>query len=110
MAYAEARGFLDHDQYEHVAAQVRELALHDDPTHSATIDVRPIEGFFEIRDKGGPLRRLNVRVFFALDKPSHTLVVLGTINKKNDGHTPAGDRLRMRRRRRLYLEHHRSTS
>ncbi len=103
-AFGEARCLLDDDQYAHLARQVKELACNQDPTHSATVDVRSIESFYELREKGGILKRLNMRVFFFVDKPRRTIVILGTINKKNDGQTPDGDRIRMRRRMRLYLE------
>lgn len=103
-AFDEAMGFLDADQYEHLAAQVRELATQEDPTHSETIDVQPIEDFYEIRDKGGVLVRINARVFFFVRKSTRTIIVLGAINKKNDGPTPIGDRRRMKRRMKKYLE------
>src|SRR5262245_7895758 len=61
-AFTEAMAFLDEDQYAHVAGQVRELATEDEPTRSSTVDVRPIEDFYEIRDKGGILRKINVRL------------------------------------------------
>ncbi len=103
-AFSEAMGFLNEDQYCHMAAQVRELARQEDPTHRETVDVRPIESFHELRDKGGILGKLNVRVFFFVHKPSRLIVVLGAIKKENDGPIPTGDKLTMRRRRRLYLE------
>ena len=103
-AFDEAMAFLDADQYDHLARQVRELARQDDPTHSQAIDVRPIEDFHEIRDKGGILRDLNARVFYFAHKPTRTIVILGAIKKENNGPTPAGDKIRMRRRKRLYLE------
>lgn len=104
-AYDEAMSFLNADQYEHLARQFRELAAERDPSHSKTVDVRPIvnEGFFELRDKGGILNRINVRVFFFLDDKPPSIVVLGTIKKENDGPTPVGDKVTMRRRKRLYL-------
>ncbi len=98
VAFGEAMDFLDPDQYDHMASQVRELANQGDATHSDTIDVRPIEDYHEIRDKGGILKRLNVRVFYFVHQSARTLVVIGAINKKNDGPTPLGDRVRMRRR------------
>jgi hypothetical protein len=104
IAYEEAREFLDEDQYEHLASQFRELARQVDPTHSETIDVRPIEDFHELRDKWGILRRLNVRVFFLVHKERRTIVVLGAMNKQNEGPTPLGDRVRARFRMRHYLE------
>src|SRR4051794_11182375 len=73
-AYDAAMAFLDEDQYSHMVAQVQELARQDDPTHSETVDVRPIEDSYEIRDKGGILQRLNVRIFFFVHKSSRTIV------------------------------------
>lgn len=94
----EAMKFLNGEQYAHLSQQVRALAQQDDPTHSEAIDVRPIEDYYEIRDKGGILCRLNVRVFFCVEKSRRTIVVLGTINKKNDGPTREPDKIRMRLR------------
>lgn len=106
-AFSEAMGFLGPDQYDHMAMQVRELARQEDATHSDTVDVRPVEGYYEIRDKGGILRRLNVRVFYFVHQPARTIVVMGVIKKENDGATPLGDRVRMRRRMRSYIEQYR---
>jgi len=103
-SFEEAMSFLNEEQYQHLAQQVRELALQDDPTHSQTIDIRPIEDFHEIRDKGGILQRINCRVFYFVRKESKTIVVIGTIKKENNGPTPMGDKIRMRRRMRQYLE------
>ena len=102
-AYDEAMGFLNQDQYDHLAAQVRELARQDDPTHSDTVDVRPIEDDHEVRDKGGILGKINVRVFFFVRKPSRSIVVLGAIKKEEDGATSTADKITMRWRKRQYL-------
>jgi hypothetical protein len=102
--FEEAMEFLDADQYAHLAEQFRELAGQDDPTHSETIDVRPIEDFYEVRDKGGVLEKINARVFFFVRKPTRKIIVLGAINKKNDGATPVGDRRRMKRRMKKHLD------
>lgn len=63
LAYKEAISFLDESQYLHLAHQVQELAREVDPTHSKTQSVSQVQVFYELRDKGGPLGRLNVRVF-----------------------------------------------
>jgi len=105
-SHSEAMAFLDEAQYSHIAAQVRELAMEDEPTLSQTVDVRPIDTFFELRDKGGILKKINVRVFFCLCRTPRKLVVLGAINKKNDGKTPDYIRVLMRYRMRKYMNDH----
>ncbi len=104
VAFDEAMGFLSPVQYEHMAIQFRELALQEDPTHSDTISVRSMspEDYDELRDKGGVLGKINTRVFFGVDKGSRAIVVLGSIKKQNDGATPKGDIIRIRRRWRMY--------
>lgn len=89
-------------QCSHIRDQVKDLASEESPSQSKTVDVRPIEDFHELRDKGGVLGNLNVRVFFFIDSERRTLVVLGVIVKKNDGATLVGDKHRMRRRLRKY--------
>lgn len=95
--------FLGKEQRKHLASQVKELARQRDPTHSDTISLDSIEDFHELRDWGGILRDLNVRLFFGVDHARRLIVVLGTIKKKNDGPTLLGDKMRMRRRWRKYL-------
>lgn len=103
-ARSEAAEFLSVPQYQHLAEQFRELARQGDPTHSATVSVRKIEDYWEVRDKGGILGNLNVRVFFGVDEVRRRIVVLGMIAKQYDGPTPLGDVRRMRRRWRLYRD------
>lgn len=103
LAFEEAMSYLTQDQYQHVAMQFKELAREIDPSHPATASVDAVEDFFELRDKGGVLGNMNVRVFFCLDKDRAAIVVLGTIKKQNNGPTPLGDKLRMARRRRKYF-------
>ncbi len=104
IAYDEARKFLNEDQYQHMALQVKQLAREEDPTHSQTASVDAVEDFHELRDKGGILGGMNVRVFFFLEKqPRSNLVVLGAIKKQTDGPTPRGDKKRIARRKRKYL-------
>lgn len=103
LARDEASGELDEDQYQHMALQVKDLAREADPTHSRTASVDAIEDFHELRDSGGILGGKNIRVFFYLDKERKALLVLGVINKQNNGPTPIGDKKRMSRRLRKYL-------
>lgn len=93
---------LDEAQYHHLVEQFQELARHDDPSRSDVLSIDKIEDFYELRDKGGPLGRMNVRVFYLIDKKPRAVVVLGFIKKEADGKTPLGDIMRMRRRKRRY--------
>ena len=101
--HGEAKEFLNDDQYAHLALQVKELARQDDPTHSQTIDVRAIEDFHELRDKGGILRRLNVRIYYFVHTPGRAIVILGVTKKEADGATPLHDKILMRNRKRKFL-------
>lgn len=103
LAFQDAMEFLDESQYHHVAEQVQELAREMDPTHPVTQTVSMVEDLFELKEKGGPLGKINVRVFFILDKPRTAIVVLGAIFKQNEGKTPLGDKKRMQRRKRKYF-------
>ncbi len=99
IAYSEAREFLTESQHKHLRIQVQELARSVEPSLSETVDVRPIESFYELRDKGGVLGNVNVRLFFGVEKNGvKAVIVLGVINKKNDGKTPQGTKILMRRR------------
>lgn len=95
----EALAVLDNDaQLDHVIMQVRELAREKDPTHPLTQSVDAIETFHELRLKGGPLGKKNVRVFFFVDKVSHEIVLLGIYLKTNDGSTRTHVKVQMRNR------------
>ncbi len=103
VARREAMEHLDEAQYHHVADQFKEMAMQVDPIRAPGVDVQRIEDFFELRDKGGPLRKLNIRVYFAVYGGKRSdIVVLGTTKKEADGKTPYHDIVRMRRRKRAF--------
>lgn len=105
LAFSEAMKFLDESQYRHLSELFWQLAGQGDPTHSLTISVRAIEDLMELRDKGGILHGLNVRIFYYVDKRDghRSIVIVGAIVKKNDGATLEVEKIRMRRRLRKYL-------
>ena len=103
LARRDALGFLDECQYHHIADQIKQLAREDDPTHPRTLSVDKVEDFYELREKGGPLGKINVRVFFIVQPhPTRQIVIIGAIKKENEGATPIGDKVRMRRRCRRF--------
>lgn len=79
------------------------MAAESDPRKPALSDVRSIENYFELRDKGGVLGKLNVRVYFAVIECSKTIVVLGCYKKEAEDKTPQYIRSRMRNRLRFVL-------
>lgn len=95
---------LSADQYEHLAQQFRELARQDDPSHSEIIDVKAIEDYLELRDKGGILGKLNIRVYFFLHKPSRSIVVVSVDRKERENAPSEGVQSRIRRRKRRTTE------
>lgn len=85
-------------QRQHLVEQVQELARSEQPSSQQTVDVKAIENFFELRDKGGVLNGINIRLFFGVHHGTRTIVVLGLCKKQNNGPTPQGDIVRMRKR------------
>lgn len=97
-AEKDARRFLTDDHYAHAVQLFDELALEVNPRCSETQDVRGIEDFFELRDKGGILGKINLRVYFAVLDDHHIIVVLGVYKKEEEGQTPVFIKDRIRRR------------
>ena len=104
VAHREAEKLLTPDQYDYAADIVRQLARHDDPTHSNTLSIRKVEEFYEIREKGCLLGNLALRVYFWFDKENNTIVVLGVRKKQAEGQMPLGDKIAIRYRLRSYRE------
>ena len=88
VANRDARKFLDEDQMCHLRQQILDLASHANPRESETQDVLPIDQFYELRDKGGILGRINARVFFAILAEYRLIVVLACHKKESEGKTP----------------------
>lgn len=104
VAREEATAFLNDGQYAHAVDLVRALASEADPTHPATVTVEAVEGFFELKDKGGILGKINLRVYFTVSPKEKTIVVLGAIKKEAEGQTPAWVKIRIRNRLRKFRE------
>ncbi len=101
VAAKEAKGILDAGQYEHVVRQFDDLAKHENPRLSDTLDLKAIEAFHELRDKGGILGRINLRVFYVVFDEKKMICVLGCYKKEDDGQVPSYIKTRIRNRLRL---------
>lgn len=92
------------DQYAHAVESFDQLACEQNPRLSATQDVRPIDDFFELRDKGGILGKINLRVYFAVFDEQKLLVVLGCRKKEEENQVPSFVVAKMRNRLRVAKE------
>lgn len=99
----EAHKILTDDQYAHVVQQFEILAGEVNPRGSRIVDVRPIESFHELRDKGGILGKINLRVYYTVLDDKKKIVVLGCYKKEDEGATPVRIKARMRNRMRIVI-------
>jgi len=101
VAEKDARRYLNDDQYAHVVELFDQLACEQNPRLSDTQDIRPIDQFFELRDKGGILGKINLRVYFAVFDEEKLLVALGCRKKEEEHQVPAFVVVKMRNRFRV---------
>lgn len=88
-------------KYDHAKGLVRELASHLDPTHSESVDVVAVYEFFEIRDWGGILYPVNLRIYLHVDYKNHRIVILCVDDKKSQN-LKIAIKERVERRQRMY--------
>ena len=103
IGWTEIRKEFSSVEYEHLVQQFRLLATEVSPSISKCLSIDKVEDFFELRDKGGVLGNTNARIFYGIDSDRGAVITLGGIKKQNNGPTPLGDKVRMRRRWRKYL-------
>lgn len=97
-AEREARKLLTDEQYDHVVGLFDDLAYESDPTKSQTLDVSPIEDFYELSDKGGILGKINVRVYFTVVEDKRLILALSVYKKEEEGKTPEHIKIKVRNR------------
>ena len=88
VAETEGRKILNEEQYAHVVQLFEDLAYERDPTNSETQDVRKIDEFFELRDKGGILGNINLRIYFTLFTERKMIFILKAYKKEDDDQAP----------------------
>lgn len=105
--FKEAKKLLRHkEKYVHAVGLVTELARHEDPSHSETLTLDNLrnEEFHEISDKGGPLGKLNLRIYYYIDKEAGDIILLSVQKKEADRATPTSIIQLCRTRLRMYKE------
>lgn len=103
IARSEAMKFLTEDQYAHVADGFKALSREANPRCPETVSVDVVDDCFEYKDKGGPLGKINVRVYFAVIDAKRTIVALHALKKEREDQVPTHVKtlIRMRLRRLL---------
>ena len=88
VAKAEGRKILSRAQYEHIKEVLKRLVDFGDKDELSDLSIEPIGSFWELREKGGILGRINLRVYFGTLPEDWELVVAKTYKKEDDGKTP----------------------
>lgn len=100
----EARKILTQGQYAHVVQIFEQLALEPNPAESKAFDIRTIDEFLELREKGGLLGKINLRVYFYIHGKRKIIIALKTYKKEDEGQTPEYFKVAVRNRLRNVKE------
>lgn len=74
------------------------------PLTCPTVDIAKMTTFWELKDKGGPLGKINLRVFLLVDSARKAIVVLGIHKKEDEDQLRSSVIERIERRVRFYYE------
>ncbi len=83
----EARDMFTETQYWEAVLLVKRLTDFGDRNATADLEIRPFGDFYELCLKGGFVKKLNVRIYFAFVSDLHEVVVLKTYKKEEDRRT-----------------------
>jgi len=99
----EAREFLTIGQYVHVTDFVKQLTGFGSRRYDRTICIAPIDEFWELKEKGGMLGKINVRIYFAFLKESNEIAILHAYKKEDDAQVHPSVLLLVRQRCRRFV-------
>jgi len=88
VAKKEGRKILSDFQYDHVVEILKRLVHFGNAEEVSDLKIEPIESFYELKEKGGILGRINLRVYFGTIPEEGELVVAKTYKKEDDGSAP----------------------
>lgn len=99
----ESREFLTIGQYVHVTDFVKQLSGFGLQRYDRTMCIAPIDEFWELKEKGGLLGKINVRVYFAVIKHANEIAVLHAYKKEDDSQVHPSVLLLVRQRHRRFM-------
>lgn len=89
IAKEEGRGMLDGVQYAHMVDVEKRLVKWGKADELSDLRIEKInDQIWELKEKRGPLRKKNIRVFFSVVEERREVVVLKTYKKETEGQTP----------------------
>ena len=103
-AKKEGHEFLNPGQYEHMTGVIKRLVDFNSPMEITDLRIEPIESFYELKDKGGLLGKINVRIYFAYVPDEGNIVVLKAYKKEEEGKVPRHVVITVLARLRSYLK------
>ena len=77
VAEREAKSDLTLPEYLHVVDHIKALASEKNPTKPVTVSSDDLDGVFELRIKGGPLAKKNMRVFYSVEPEPLIILIVG---------------------------------
>lgn len=101
---SEARSMLTENQYWESVQLVKRLAGFGNPAETADLSIRKFGEFWELRLKGGFLKRINLRIYFAYVAERREVVVLMAYKKEEDRRTCPSVKLTLEDRLEDYLD------
>ncbi len=88
-AQKEGRTILKNDgKYQHIVDIEKRLVDFGNLEETCDLDIRSFHEFFELRERGGLLGNINLRVFFAHLPERNEIVILKTYKKERNDQTP----------------------
>jgi hypothetical protein len=87
-ARREGHKILSDPQYDHVVDLLKRLVDFGNQEELGDLSIEPISSFWELREKGGILGKINLRVYFGTLPEVQELIVAKAYKKHEEGQTP----------------------
>lgn len=91
-------------QYQHVKDLEKQLVGFGKREFDSNLSIKQFGDFWELREKGGVLGRINLRVYFKFHEEANAIVILHTYKKEDDGAAPKHVMIRVRNRWNRYRD------
>ena len=103
-AKRDGKKFLNDGQYFHMVGVIQRLVDFNNSDEISDLRIEPIENFFELKEKGGLLGKINVRIYFAHLQDEGRIVVLKAYKKDEDGQVSRHVVITVQARLRAYIQ------